>query len=95
MFLEFWTQASHDPAIWKETVAPYRHYQELFAGILQRGIEKGQLREIDPQMGARAIVGLAVGLLLQGLLDPQGAEWGRTTQDAITLFMEGMLRRET
>ena len=94
MFLEFWTQASHDPAVWETVIAPYRRYQEYFATMIQEGIDEGSLKPTDPQVTARVMVALAVGLLLQGLLDPQGTDWGQVTQHGFQLLIDSM-RQET
>lgn len=94
MFLEFWVQASRDPLIWETTIAPYHRYQELFAAIMARGIEQGALREIDPGTGSRVIMALALGLILQGLFDPRGADWETVGQQGMLLLMEGMVRRQ-
>jgi AcrR family transcriptional regulator len=94
MFLEFWGQARLDPAVWAATIAPYHRYQAYFETLLREGIADGSLREIDPATGARAIVALAVGLMLQGLLDPSGADWGSVTEASVRLLLEGMERKE-
>jgi AcrR family transcriptional regulator len=94
MFLEFWTQARRDPAVWSATIAPYRRYQSYFQGLLQEGMEDGSLRPIDSAVGARTIVALTIGLLLQGLLDPGGAEWASAAQDCLRLLLEGLGRKQ-
>lgn len=93
MFLEFWTQASRDPIIWQATVAPYRRYQSLFADIIKNGIAEGSLAPVDPDLAARVLVAMGVGLILQGLLDPQGAAWDQVTQQGVKLFIDGLKRR--
>ncbi|MGA2112813.1 MAG: TetR/AcrR family transcriptional regulator [Anaerolineales bacterium] len=90
LFLEFWRQANRDPQIWQATVAPYHRYTEYFAGMIRQGIEEGSLREMPPEVGARILVSLAVGLLLQGALDPEGADWGTLVGDGVRLLLEGM-----
>ncbi len=93
IFLEFWDQARHDPAIWKVFVAPFRRYQEFFAGIVRRGVEEGSFRELDPQAAGLALVALAVGVVVQGVLEPDAAAWDVVTRDAVGLLMDGMKRR--
>ncbi|MGE5222235.1 MAG: TetR/AcrR family transcriptional regulator [Omnitrophica WOR_2 bacterium] len=93
LFLEFWLQASRDPQIRAAVNKPYRQYHEYFAGLIQQGIDEGSLKPVDPQAAARILVALATGLLLQGLLDPDGADWGAVTQESIQLFIAGMQRR--
>jgi len=90
MFLEFWREASHHPQVWQATIAPYRRYQELFAGIVRMGVEEGSLRPVDPDCAARVIVALALGLILQGVIDPQGAAWNEVTRQGMELLMKGL-----
>lgn len=90
MFLEFWTQASHDTVIWQALVEPYQRYQAYFRILFKKGVDRGIFKDIDPDSTSRAFVSLALGLLLQGLLDPHGANWAQVTQESIKIFMEGI-----
>ena len=90
MFLEFWRAASHDPLIWQTTVGPFRRYQELFADIVRKGIAEGSLRPVDALTAARLIVALALGLILQGVIDPRGAAWDEVTRDSFEILMKGL-----
>jgi AcrR family transcriptional regulator len=94
MFLEFWSKASHDPDVWQATIAPYRWYQDFFAGMIEAGIEEGSLQPVDPEIAAQALVSLAVGLVLQGVLDPEGADWGKATEESVRILLEGLRRRD-
>lgn len=93
MFLEFWTQAIHDPEVWQATIAPYRRYADLFAGYLQAGIEDGSLQPVDTDLASRVVVALALGMLLQGVMDPDGAPWDEMTKNGIRLLLSGLQRR--
>jgi AcrR family transcriptional regulator len=93
IFLEFWTKAGHNPAIWQATVAPYRKYRAFIARMVEAGIAEGTLRAVDPEKAAQVIVSLAVGALLQGLLDPHGADWGQVAEDGVRMLLEGLERR--
>ena len=90
MFIEFWRQAAKDPQVWAATIEPYRRYRMAFAELIAAGVAEGSLRPVDPDMVAQVLVSLGVGLLLQGVLDPTGADWGRTAQGAIALLLEGL-----
>ena len=94
IFLEFWTKAAHDPVVWQATIAPYRRYRALFSSMIEAGIAEGTLRPLDPEIAGQVIVSLAVGLLLQGLLDPHGADWGQVAQESIRMLLEGLERRQ-
>ncbi len=87
LFLTFWAEASHDPVIWKTTVAYYRRYTDLFTAMIEAGIAEGSLRPCPAADAARSLVSFAVGLILQGLLDPQGADWGQTARAGIKLWL--------
>lgn len=93
MYLEFWSKAARDPVVWRATIAPYRRYRDLFAAMIGGGIEEGSLRPVDPTTAALVIVSLASGLLLQGLLDPEGADWESVTREGIRILLEGLAAR--
>ncbi len=90
MFLEFWSKAARDPAVWQATIAPYRQYTALFSAMIEAGIAEGTLRTADPQAAAQVVVSLAVGLVLQSVLDPEGADWGYVAQEGVRLLLEGL-----
>ena len=92
MFLEFWLQASRDETVWKAIIAPYRHYQEFFSKLIQDGMAEGSLKAVDPQVGAQVVVSLAVGLVLQGVLDPHGADWEKTARASMQILMNGLAK---
>jgi len=94
IFLEFWTKASRDPEVWQATIAPYRRYHAFLAGIMKAGIAEGSLRPVDPNSAAQVLLSLAVGLLLQGLLDPDGANWGEVARDSLGILMNGLRNKE-
>jgi len=90
MFLEFWAQASRDETVWAATIAPYRHYKEYFADLLRDGIAEGSLKQVDAEAAAQVILSLAVGLFLQGVLDPQGADWPKVAEQSVQTLMNGL-----
>jgi AcrR family transcriptional regulator len=94
MFLEFWSQARLDPEIWQVTIAPYRRYQKYFKLLIKEGIEEGSLKDIDPHLAALMIVSLAIGMLLQYVLDPQAEDWGEVATQSMRLLLGGLARSE-
>lgn len=93
MFLEFWAKAARDPAVWQATMEPYQRYRAFFASAVAAGVAEGVLRPVDPDMAARLLVAVAVGLLLQAVLEPGGADWEQVTHESLRLVLEGLLRR--
>ncbi|MBE2233911.1 MAG: TetR/AcrR family transcriptional regulator [Anaerolinea sp.] len=90
MYLEVWRQAARDETIWQATVAPFQRYHALLAGMIEQGIVEGSLRSCDPQEAARALVSMAVGMVLQSALDPTGNNWERSAQLGVELFLTGL-----
>ncbi len=90
LFLEFWAQASRDKTIREATIAPYHHFQQYFAGLVEDGIAEGSLKAVDPQAAARLIVSLAVGLFLQAVLDPRGADWQAQARESMDILVQGL-----
>lgn len=93
MFLEFWLQASRDKNVWEASIAPYRRYHRHFTSLIKKGVEEGSFVEVDPELASRMIVSTAMGLLLQSLLDPKGADWEKVARDSTTLLVNSLLNR--
>lgn len=82
-----------EPQIWQAAVEPYHHYSEFFAQIIQAGIEEGSLRPMNVQIGALVLISFAVEVLLQGLFDPDGAEWDEVTREGICVLLNSWITR--
>jgi AcrR family transcriptional regulator len=94
IIFEFWIQASRQPEIWKAAIAPYHRYLEVFAGIIQDGIDEGSLDgNIKPTYTAHMLLSLVLGLLLQAYFDPESTTWDSLAQESIRMFIEGIKRR--
>jgi AcrR family transcriptional regulator len=92
LYLEFWNRATRDPAVWEASIEPYHRYRNFFAKMIQAGIEEGTLEEIDPRSGAALVVALGVGLIIQGLLDPEGAQWEQIADESVSILLNGLMR---
>lgn len=90
MFLEFWEKSIRDERVWEETKQPFLKYYFYFSQLLKRGMEAGAIKDLDPNTASRALIGLAIGIILQGLLYPQDADWKKELQDSIDLLLRGM-----
>lgn len=94
MFLEFMVRASRDQAAWDATIAPYRRFQGQFAQLIEKGQQEGSIRpEVDAQAVSWMLISLAVGVLLQGVIDPGMADWNSVTRSAVKMIVESIQRR--
>jgi AcrR family transcriptional regulator len=92
MFLEVWRQAYHDPLLLKTLVFPHDYYRKYFSNLVEAGIREGSLRKVNVQAAGRVVVALAVGLLLQGLIETE-TDLNNVMEESISLLMHGLLRR--
>jgi AcrR family transcriptional regulator len=93
MFLEFWLQASRDKKIWEAGIAPYRRYHKYFTSLIKKGVDEGSFVEVDPELASRMIVSTAMGLLLQSLLDPKGADWEKVSRESTSMLVSSLLNK--
>jgi len=61
---------------------------------LNTGIEEGSIRAIETGHAARILVAFAVGLLMQGLLEPEGTDWTEVTDLGLEILMQGLKENE-
>lgn len=92
MFLEFWLQASRDSKVWRATIDPYRHYHAHFTRLVEQGIAEGTLRQVDADLAGRLILALAVGMLLQAILEPQQADWRHAARSGMQSLLKGLAK---
>lgn len=92
MFLEFLQQASRDDKVWQASIAPYRRYHKHFASLIKKGIAEGSFVDVNPDLAARLIVSAAMGLLMQSLLDPEGAKWEKVARETVQLMMKSLVK---
>jgi AcrR family transcriptional regulator len=93
MFMEFWLQASRDEKIWQASIAPYHRYHKYFTSLIKKGVEEGSFVNVDPQIASRLIVSAAMGLLLQSLLDPKGANWEKVARESTNLLLDSLVKK--
>ena len=94
MFLEFWLQASRDETVHQAMIAPYRNFTDFFTKLIETGILEGSLKEVDPGIISQAIISIAIGTLLQGLLDPDKTNWSTVAEQSIQALLVGVIKTE-
>ena len=93
MFMEFMIQASRDKAVWSAVIAPYRQYQQVFADLINEGKEEGSFRaDAEAEETAWVLMSMAVGILLQGVVDPGAANWDSVTKKGVQIMLDGLQR---
>lgn len=90
ILLEFWAKSKADSEVARSTVEMIRRYQGFFQQMLERGVSEGSLRMNDSNLAATVMLSVVLGLLLQGILDPEGQDWGALMQRVLCMLMESM-----
>jgi AcrR family transcriptional regulator len=93
IYLEFWSRALRDSEVMETMIEPFREYRDFFAGMLEEGVEEGTLYLEDAPIAAQVILSFALGLLVQGFFDPEGADWEQVSMEGISVLLEGYRKR--
>ena len=94
LFLEFLMQSMRDPKVARATAEPYRRYRRFFAEMIAAGINEGSLRPTEADLAAHVVVAFAVGVLMQGLFDRQGAAGARVAREGMQILLQGLERKK-
>jgi len=89
IYLEYLNKAARDPQILETTVQPYYQYREAISRLVAAGMAEGSLKAVEPKTAATLVIAMAVGLLIQGFIDPDGADWDRIAQEGMGLLIDG------
>jgi AcrR family transcriptional regulator len=94
MYLEFWTQATRDPIIFDTMIRPYNRYTRYFASLIENGVSEGSLNTQQPELISKVIIAIAIGVLLQGLLDQSGTDWKNVAEAGMKFVMAGISKEK-
>ena len=90
IYLEFWVRAMRDERVRVLLLEPYRHFNTFFADLVAAGMTAGSLKPFDPPQLGRVLVSFAVGLVVQGLMDPDSADWEAVGRAGLGLILDGL-----
>ena len=96
LFMEFMIQASRDEKVWEAVIAPYTEYRARFSEVIAAGQQEGTVsREVDADTAALVLMSLAIGILLQGVVTPDAADWKAVTSAGVQLVLGGIGKERT
>jgi AcrR family transcriptional regulator len=90
IYLEFWNQALRDREVHTALSKPFDDFLIFFSELLRSGMERGTIRASDAEMTARVVTAMAIGLLFQGLLDPDAVDWNDVTKFGLDILLKGL-----
>jgi AcrR family transcriptional regulator len=94
IYLEFWNQALRDSKIHNALSEPFEEFLAFFSSLLTQGVEQGIIESTDPEQTARVITALGIGLLFQGLLNPEAADWNEVSAYGLGIVLAGLSKEK-
>ena len=88
VFLELYIKAINNDSLKEFTAGTYNSFISFFSSIIETGIKRGSIKkDLEPEAGAKILFAIAVGLLIQGLLEPEGADWAQLAKKSISVLL--------
>jgi len=77
----------------REKVEGIRRSVAYFAGLIQRGIDAGEIRpEVNPEVAATIALGMTNGISMIWLLDPAAFSLKARAEEMVDLFLHGLAK---
>ena len=89
--LEYLSHASRDPELRERFLKMYREIVEVISQQIERGIQDGQFRKVDPTTVAVSILAILDGLMLQRALAPELDLLG-LWEESVELLLRGIAK---
>lgn len=93
IMFEFYALAARDKEVRLLLKDYFQEYRSALTTLIRRGIERGELRAVDAEAAAITHTALYEGLALLAVVDPQAMDWGRSSEVALGLFLDGLAAR--
>lgn len=88
IFLELYIKAINDPKLKKYVLKFNTSFLTFFANAINGGVKKGSIKKTDTEDISKILFAITIGLLLQGLINPQGTNWGKLAKKSIGLLLK-------
>jgi len=88
IFLELYIKAINDPKLKKYVLKFNTSFLTFFANAINGGVKKGSIKKTDTEDIPKILFAITIGLLLQGLINPQGTNWGKLAKKSIGLLLK-------
>ena len=87
---EFYAIAGRNQDVRQFLKGYYADYRKELARLIERGIERGEFREVDAQATATTLVALFEGLALLFFVDKEAVHWKEQIELSARLLLEGL-----
>ena len=87
---EFYAIAGRNQDVRQFLKGYYADYRKELARLIERGIERGEFREVDAQATATTLVALFEGLALLFFVDKEAVHWKEQIELSARVLLEGL-----
>jgi len=88
LFLEIYLKAIKDKRLKKVVLKSMSMYMGFFGYIISECIKRGAIKKVNPDDVSKILFALTIGLLMQGLMDPNGTDWGELATKSLILLLK-------
>jgi AcrR family transcriptional regulator len=88
IFLNLYIKAVNDPDLKKIFIKSYKEILHFFTEIIKKGISNGSIKKINAEDASKILFSLAIGWLMQGLIDPRGDDWVALAKKSISMVLK-------
>ena len=88
IFLDLYIKSISDPELKKVVIKSYKGFLYFFTDLIKKGISNGSIKKVNAEDTSKILFTLAVGWLIQGLIDPEGDDWVALTKKSILMVLK-------
>jgi len=87
IFIELYIEAINNKNSRTYVLESYNNFIAFFSDLLKNGIDKGFIKKADPVRVSKILFSITLGLLIQGLMDPESENWSEMAKESIRLLL--------
>jgi len=88
IFLNLFIKSINDKELNKMILKSYNEFLAFFKGIIIRGVREGSIKKVNPDDAAKVLFSLTIGMLMQGLLNPNAEDWVELAKKSILMVLK-------
>jgi len=88
LFLEIYLKAIKDRRLKRVVLKSMNLYMDFFSYIINECMKRGVIKKVNPEEVSKILFALTIGLLMQGLMDPEGTDWGDLATKSLILLLK-------
>lgn len=87
IFLKLYLDGISDKDLKKPVMESYKSFLTFFTQIVITGSKKDSIKNENPEEISKILFALTVGLLVQGLITPKGANWSELAKKSVKMLL--------